>query len=148
MKSAQLQQAVGEILREEVARRGKVNFRVTGNSMAPLLKPGDIVTVRRVRRRWRLLPGDILVLSGDGPLVVHHFLYWTLKDGQPHLRTAGRNGKALDRLWPREAVIGRVTLRERGKLSFRGPTAPLWLAGSLFAALGGVLTARLERLLK
>ncbi len=143
-----LQQAVGEILREEVIRRGRVNFKVSGRSMAPLLKPGDIVTVETVTRKWRLVPGDLVVLAGEGPIVVHHFLYWTFRDGEARLRTVGRNSKALDRLWPHEALIGRVTVRDRGNIKVRGPIAPLWLASSLFAAMGGIVQARLERLLK
>ncbi len=148
MKS-QLAKAVGDILREEVEKRGRVNFRITGRSMVPLLKPGDVVTVERIGRKWRLVPGDLLVLAGDdGPIVVHQFVYWSFRDGEAHLRTVGRNSKALDRLWPHGALIGRVTVRERGRKNLRGPAAPLWLASSLFVAMGGVITARLERLLK
>ncbi len=140
--------AVGDILREEVIRRGRLNFKVTGKSMAPLLRPGDMVTVERIRQRWRLMPGDLVVLSNDGPVIVHHFLYWTLADGEIHLRTVGRNSKALDQLWPRRSLIGRVTLRERGQVNLEGPTAPLWLASSLFTAMGGIIQSRLERLLR
>ncbi len=113
--------------------------------MAPLLRPGDSVTVEPVRLKLSLRPGEIVVLAGEQKPVIHHFLYWTLKNGRPHLRTTGRTGRAVDGLWPSDALIGRAVARDRGNVALAGVLPSLWLSASLAAPLLQVLLGRMER---
>ena len=52
---------------------GVLNFQISGESMTPVLRPGDRIEVIRCRVE-DLVPGDVVLLSG---LVVHRFLYRT-----------------------------------------------------------------------
>ena len=85
---------------------GVLNFQISGESMTPVLRPGDRVEVIRCRVE-DLVPGDVVLLSG---LVVHRFLYRTPQG----LVVRGDGALSADPFWSPRSVLGRVRLRLRG----------------------------------
>ncbi|MBW1988182.1 MAG: signal peptidase I [Deltaproteobacteria bacterium] len=79
----------GELFRELLEQGVTVRLRVTGGSMKPAIRSGDVVLVRPVNGR-RIAPGDV-VLFGDasGKMVLHRVEAVERKPGGTVLRTRG-----------------------------------------------------------
>ena len=88
---------------------GRVTVRVTGNSMRPLLRPGDHIEAIPARPEGPA-PGDI-VLLGTSPPVVHRFLTRSPRG----LVTRGDAASSYDFPWHESQVLGHVVIRVRGE---------------------------------
>ena len=95
-------------------RRGRIRLPVTGESMAPVLVPGDeIEVVSRPARDLEL--GDIVLFAARDPrgrlvgLVVHRLLL----DRPEGLIARGDGARSVDPIWPRDSVLGLVEKRVR-----------------------------------
>ncbi len=89
-----------------LATDGPVNLKVTGASMAPLLRSGDRVRVRAHRRYW---PGDIVAFRDwDGRLVIHRLLGYRWRAGDIELIARGDASPRADVPIPLARVIGRL----------------------------------------
>ena len=97
---------VEELLVSTLESGGVLTFQISGESMTPMLRPGDRVEVIPCRVE-ELLPGDVVLLSG---LVVHRFLYRTSKG----LVMRGDGALSADPFWPPRSVLGKVRSRLRG----------------------------------
>jgi signal peptidase I len=92
---------------------GRVRLRVSGTSMAPAIRPGDLLTVEGVRLK-DISAGQVVVFSREGRLIAHRVVAKSEKAGESYLLTRG------DRRWRNDArvssaeVVGRVTDIERG----------------------------------
>lgn len=99
--------AIGWV-REQVALGTPLRFRVTSESMAPLIAPGDEVIVAAAPPET-LRPGDLIVAAAPGrPFVVHRLVALHRQGDELRLVTQGDRSAAPDPAWPAEAVVGRV----------------------------------------
>jgi hypothetical protein len=131
------------VLRDSLQAFDHVRLRVTGDCMAPLLAPGDVVLIAGVAARRPRLRDVVLIWAPAGPLL--HRLVWGPPLARGTWRTKADRGALFDpRIAPRD-VLGTIIAVERA-----GSGAPQPLAGGLRAAISslvrGVLHAGRERL--
>jgi peptidase S24-like protein len=93
---------------QEVVRGEALHLTVTGASMAPMLRPNDVVWVLPVAG-WQLSPGDIVVVQ-HGPEWITHRL---LRTDSHQCYTYGDNLHTLDAPSPLTDIVGRVVAIER-----------------------------------
>jgi hypothetical protein len=103
-----------------------VRVEVTGHSMAPFVRGGDVVTIAPCRR---LSLGDVVAFTSDGRLTVHRIVEWT----DSGLLARGDVAPSADPPFTREEVLGVVTAVERGGRRVRlglglGSRAVAWLS--------------------
>lgn len=97
-----------EFLRD-LARREIVRVRVRGNCMAPLLRDGELVSVRR---QFGYFPGDLVVFRlATGGLAAHRLLGVRPFRGRIAAVTKGDHCDAHDAPLPFDSIIGRVADR-------------------------------------
>jgi hypothetical protein len=96
---------------------------VTGHSMRPLLRPGDVLVVQPGPAACR--PGDLIVFWQQGRLVAHRLLRLEQPGGDAHFITGGDNALAADPPVAPADVLGRVTARQRGGRTLTLNT-PFW----------------------
>ena len=105
---------IGCDLTADVVRRfGEVRLRVTGTSMLPAVRPGDVLTVRR-DQGFDARPGEIALFGRDGRLWAHRVVSVSRAAGGPIWIT---RGDALERDDPPVSLhemLGRVVSIERG----------------------------------
>jgi signal peptidase len=125
-------------LAEEVLRSaGELRLRVTGSSMLPAVRPGDVLSVCS-RSATQAHPGDIILFARQGRLFAHRVVERTTQQGAPYWITRGdRLGYRDPQVSSRE-LLGRVTSIQRGhrrivpRLTFRGRVASWILRRSEF----------------
>lgn len=126
-------------VREQVAQGVPLRFRVTSDSMAPLLLPGDEVIVAAAPPET-LRPGDLIVAAAPGrPFVVHRLVALQREGAGFWLVTRGDRSSTPDPAWTAEAVIGRVVAVVRA-----GQTLDLRRGRGRAMALMQSVLARLE----
>ncbi len=127
-------------VREQVALGTPLRFRVTSDSMAPLLIPGDEVMVAAAPPET-LRPGDLVVAAAPGAaLFVVHRLVALRREGDGFwLVTRGDRSSTPDPAWPAEAIVGRVVAVVRA-----GQTLDLRRGRGRAMALAQGVLARLE----
>ncbi len=96
---------VQSLLRQGIA----VRIRVSGDSMQPLLKGGEIIEVAPLFGS-KLQLGDVLFLCDrQGNPLVHRLIWQRLQDdGSLHLLTKGDACAGFDSFSPADNVLGRV----------------------------------------
>lgn len=134
---------VGPELAAELLGRGReVKLRARGNSMFPLIRDGDLLTLRSLDRAPQ--PGEVVVAIRGCQLLIHRVLRadeqgvvlqgdallvpdgWFSFDLVPQRETNPPTSH------PRSRVVGRVALalrgpRQLGSWRFRGITARAWM---------------------
>jgi signal peptidase I len=114
------------LVSEAVRKAGRVRLRVSGASMVPSMRPGDLITVERACAE-EISPGEIVVFAREGRLVVHRV---TAKvpatagnPGEPLLKTRlltrGDRARRDDPLVSSSELLGRVTQIRRGSRAVR-----------------------------
>lgn len=101
---------------EDVLSSGaRLRVRVTGRSMAPFLRGGEVAVIEAVSFD-RLRIGDIVFYrADDNGLVLHRLvLKWRRPDGTGMIRTRGDGLRACDPAVVSERILGRVVLVEDG----------------------------------
>ncbi len=78
------------LVSEAVRAVGRVRLRVSGTSMVPSMRPGDLITVERAGTA-EIAPGEIVVFARAGRLVVHRVTGIT---AGPGCREIGRPRRA------------------------------------------------------
>jgi|SRR3990170_3206064 len=97
----------------EIARQfGRVRLRVSGMSMAPAVRPGDLLSVERAAVD-KIVPGEIVVFAREGRLIAHRAVGRTEGASGTCLITRGDRARRNDRPITGEELIGRVTGIER-----------------------------------
>ncbi|MCX6348122.1 MAG: signal peptidase I [Candidatus Aureabacteria bacterium] len=66
-----------------------VAVRATGLSMHPFLRPGDIVVIRPIKDRERILPGELVLYEQDGGRWVVHRVIRVMGEGGAVFLTKG-----------------------------------------------------------
>ena len=100
--------AADELFLAALAEGKDVRLHVDGTSMVPILKPGDVVVVRRVAPH-SLNKGDMVVVHREHDLVTHRLV--RQKEGQ--WLTKGDNSHYLDPPITAEMILGKVIAIER-----------------------------------
>jgi len=106
------QQAALNLLQDETLDGQRFKLRVTGPSMAPLLRPGDRVIAESVRPA-ELVRGDLVVVRRSEDLVTHRLIFIDARGWH----TKGDNSLILDPPIISDAIMGRVVAIERGNQS-------------------------------
>jgi signal peptidase len=109
------------LVSEAVRAAGSVRLRVSGTSMVPAMRPGDLITVERAGTA-DISPGEIVVFARAGRLVVHRVTGIAApaaaKSGGPEtgpvLQTRGDCARRNDPIVRESELLGRVTQIERG----------------------------------
>jgi signal peptidase I len=96
-----------ELATEALTSFGKIRLPVTGSSMFPALRPGDLLEIRRTERP--IQAGEVVVFEYHGRLVAHRMVG---SDGDM-LISRGDRLRHPDRLVPRAAILGVATAIER-----------------------------------
>ena len=108
----------------------QLTVAVRGDSMRPLLEPGDHVMVLPCRPH-QLSPGDIVLVDGPTPLV-HRYLFRT----RAGCFSKGDANRSADHPWPPEQLVGRVPVRLRcGRATRLDRGLRRWVAGLAARAL-------------
>ena len=124
-------------LRQLLAGGASLPIFVESESMSPLLRTGDMLTLHAISVD-DLRVGDIITLEQDEYLLTHRF--YGVRDGL--LQTRGDRNLAMDGLQPPSRLLGKIVARERnGRLlpldhGWRGRHAA-WLARAEWRLLAG-----------
>jgi len=98
-----------DLARVETGQDGRLGLHVVSCSMLPLLRPGDLVQVRRMPVE-ALRQGDVIVVNSAGNPITHRLV---MVDAQGW-HTKGDSCTFADPPVPAEAIWGRVVSVERG----------------------------------
>jgi signal peptidase I len=101
--------AAAALAKELLSGFGRLNLRVTGTSMLPALRPGDVIEFD-ARGSTQAEPGDVVLYRRDESLVVHRVL---ARDNDC-LITQGDSLAAPDATVPLADVLGRAVVLNRG----------------------------------
>lgn len=139
------QTAGAELIAEAVREYGAAQFRAQGGSMRPLMRPGDVLRIRR-EPLGAIRFGEIAVFSRSGGIFAHRVIGARLQDGKRVLITKGDAFAEPDAPVHEEELLGRVTAVVRGERKFSLDTvdqrvlakllgcvsacAPLWVPGA------------------
>ena len=80
--------------------------RLMGNSMAPLLRDGDRLTIEHGAADIRV--GDVVIFRTARGLCAHLVVRAVIRDGQEHFLVKGNRCDAFDGLVPKDAILGKV----------------------------------------
>jgi len=124
---------------QEVLERGlDARVPVTGRSMTPFLRDGDVVTLRAVpfsSLRW----GDIIFFrSADDRPVMHRIVRWRRRGGRTLVQTAGDAVGGLDPPVGEEGILAKVCSVERRRNALGG--RKINMESSRWRAIGGFLS--------
>ncbi len=88
---------------------GRLRFRAMGSSMLPAIAPGDILTFRTATP-GDLIPGQVVLMRGDGRLVAHRLL----SHAQGLLTTMGDSLRVPDAPFSLTQLLGVLDAHQRG----------------------------------
>jgi len=88
---------------------GRLRFRAMGSSMLPAIAPGDILTFRTATP-GDLIPGQVVLMRGDGRLVAHRLL----SHAQGLLTTLGDSLRVADAPLRSDRLLGVLDMHQRG----------------------------------
>ena len=108
MHSHRTKTAVNDILTHTLDRGESIRLSVNGWSMAPLIRPGDTLTIEPATST-RLRPGDIVLRKAEEDWVVHRLLAVRTRNGTAYAITRGDSADRVDPSIPLERVMGKVT---------------------------------------
>jgi signal peptidase I len=103
---------------EAVRKFGRIRLRVSGTSMLPAMRPGDVLTVETASVQ-EISPGEIVVFACAGRLVCHRVTAIAGNARQPLLATRGDRARRNDPMVSGSELLGRVTQIERGNRRVR-----------------------------
>lgn len=119
-------QVVGDLIHQQTPPGTLLRFRVVSDSMAPVIRRGDWVTVRRVEV-GRLRRGDVVVHTHAGAFRVHRLLSVRRRGDTALLVTKGDGKLQPDPPWSGQALLGRVAAIDRDDRRIELET-PAWRA--------------------
>jgi hypothetical protein len=129
----------GELFLEVLESTGQAKLAVTGTSMMPAIRPGDILEVHR-QGMETILPGDVVLFMRNSGFAAHRVLEKMQGLRQSLLITRGDALRVPDPPVSPEELLGRVTAILRGgrrlnpRLTRWARVASWFLARSEFCA--------------
>lgn len=109
------QQAISQILREQIDEEKSVRFRVSGRSMEPFILFNDQVAINKISGD-RLYPGDIILFELGNTYCTHRYIKQVKNNSKILYITKGDGFKAFDSPISEDRIIGKVKTIEREKL--------------------------------
>lgn len=103
----------GELFLEVLRSTGQAKLALTGASMLPSIRPGDVVEVRR-ESVGEISPGDVVLCARQGGFFAHRVVEKRAGSERTVLITRGDALLAPDPPVAPEEVLGRVTAILRG----------------------------------
>jgi signal peptidase I len=106
---------------EDILNKGlSLRVRVTGRSMRPFLKGGEVVTIKSVKA-GSLRLGDLIYFRDNfGSYILHRVIRkWRDKNGMPLVQTKGDAVFSIDHPVACDKVLGRVSCIEQARKSGR-----------------------------
>jgi signal peptidase len=100
-----------ELVAEVVRTFGGIRLRVTGTSMLPAVRPGDVLTIGRVRLE-EISPGELVLARRSTRLFAHRVRGYA-RSHEPYLTTRGDRLPHDDPPVFRSDLVGKVTALER-----------------------------------
>ena len=100
------------IVRESLQNGRQPGLTVTSNSMAPLIRAGDQITLQQVVPS-QLQPGDIITFEMNDYLLTHRFWEWRSIEENKSIISRGDRPLAFDPPAPEQSLIGQVISRKR-----------------------------------
>jgi signal peptidase I len=99
---------------------GRARVCVSGSSMLPSIRPGDILLVQRTELH-EAAPGDVVLFAREDRLIAHRVISQDCNNGIPHLLTCGDLLDSNDSPVFANELLGRVTsiLRGQSQISSR-----------------------------
>jgi signal peptidase I len=107
-RESQFQAAGCDLLADVVRSAGSATLKVTGQSMLPAIRPGDLLTVQRHSPQG-LQPGQIILIQRNQKLTAHR----VVRVCGEQLVTRGDSVPSLDPPIPASEVVGVVTAIHR-----------------------------------
>ena len=140
--------AVTQTVAGQLEQNGTASIHITGDSMVPMLRPGDILTIRKEPLN-KLNSGDILVLDSGGAMIAHRLLRKHWSPNGVLLVTKGDRQVREDDPWDATLYVGRAhtVSGQRGRFNLDSPRwravnrvygAMVSIEWALFARLAGV----------
>ena len=116
-----------DLLRQSMEDGKTPSLNVISDSMSPMIRSGDQVQLAAVAHET-LLPGDVVVFSGDVELTTHRFWGLTTVENENQLITKGDRPQHFDQLHDIDTLVGLVIGRRRnGRLLKLNEGAGQWL---------------------
>ena len=116
---------------EHFAATGSGRLRMISNSMAPLLKAGDTITVSRIAP-GQIRMGDLIVFQQQTGLVTHRAILSIRRTGTHRIYERSDRYGRVSRI-PADQVLGRVKEISRGPRSRRLDRLPLRLLQRVYS---------------
>ncbi len=104
-------------IKEKINHGEIVTLEITTDSMMPLIRPMDKVTVKGCSAR-DVRPGDIILFNTDSQLYIHRLLMKKQKDDEMLLITKGDKAFTLDQPITSGEFLGKVINLERNSKIF------------------------------
>lgn len=113
---------VAPLLSAVLRQFGEVRVRVTGTSMLPAIRPGDIVRVQHVPLTT-IATGDIVLFRWADRLMAHRVVDLQFEEAVPHLITRGDRHAHVDPHVTESGLLGKVVgvVRNRREVSLAAP---------------------------
>ncbi|MBL7198150.1 MAG: signal peptidase I [Candidatus Omnitrophica bacterium] len=125
------------LLKEGISKSSNFEFQVISDSMSPLLKSTDKVSVKPVTVN-ELFCGDIVIFKIKEKLVVHRFLY---RKGQDQFVTKGDNLSYTDNPINNDDLIAKVLIIKKGDFTI-DLKEPIWKRSNRFLSKISILQSR------
>jgi signal peptidase I len=103
-----LEQTFDELLRDAIVQKKEVTLENTGHSMEPLLKPGDLVSFKKVninKVKWL----DLVVFSDNNNYISHRVIKIIRKNGRVYIISKSDISGKYDKPIQEENFIGIIT---------------------------------------
>lgn len=104
-----------ELLAEILQSGAAVRIQVTGSSMRPIIRSGDLVLIRKVSAP-NLHRGDIVwFINTDGKYMAHRILHKQVRAGKVYFHTKGDAQVEYDPWTPADKIVGKIYAVEKGR---------------------------------
>jgi signal peptidase len=106
---------VADLLSVVLRRTGKARLKVTGTSMLPAIRPGDVLRIHHTALE-RIEAGDVVLVAWGGRLLAHRVVEVMKNVAGGSLITRGDNHAHTDPPVSERELLGRVVAIERSAL--------------------------------
>jgi len=104
-----------ELLAEILQSGAAVRIQVTGSSMRPIIRGGDLILIRKVSAQ-KLHRGDIVwFINTDGKHMAHRILRKQLRTGNVYFHTKGDAQVEYDPWTPAGKILGKIYAVEKDR---------------------------------
>lgn len=124
MEDSRYTKLIDHVILEQLGKGEAFTFKVTGDSMHPLIRRGDCVHIQGCDPR-DLSAGDIITYRNDGLYVTHRVLWVKRRGADIRLITKGDSEITADPPLSAEHIIGKVAAIRRANRTL-GLEAPHW----------------------